>query len=47
MTLSYGTLYNKIRLSLKQIKMVANNLIPNFHLQRYLFWRYSLIWQKP
>ncbi len=34
------------QLSLKQIKAVANTLIPGFSLQRHLFWRYSLIWQK-
>ena len=34
------------QLSLRQIKSVANNLIPGFRLQRHLFWRYSLIWQK-
>ena len=34
------------QLSLRQIKSVANNLIPGFRLQQHLFWRYSLIWQK-
>ena len=34
------------QLSLREIKSVANNLIPGFRLQRHLFWRYSLIWQK-
>lgn len=34
------------QLSLKQIKAAANTLIPGFRLQRHLFWRYSLIWQK-
>jgi 2-polyprenyl-3-methyl-5-hydroxy-6-metoxy-1,4-benzoquinol methylase len=34
------------QLSLKQIKAAANNLIPGFLLQRHLFWRYSLIWEK-
>ena len=34
------------QMSLKQIKSVAQTLIPDFHLQRHLFWRYSLIWQK-
>ena len=34
------------QLSIGQIKTVANTLIPGFHLQRHLFWRYSLIWQK-
>jgi ubiquinone/menaquinone biosynthesis C-methylase UbiE len=33
-------------LSLKEIKEIANTLIPDFRLQRHLFWRYSLIWQK-
>lgn len=35
------------QLSLEQIKTVANSLIPGFRLERHLFWRYSLIWQKP
>ena len=35
------------QLSLKEIEAVANALIPGFSLQRHLFWRYSLIWQKP
>jgi SAM-dependent methyltransferase len=35
------------QLSLKQIKEVANAVVPGCHLQRHLFWRYSLIWQKP
>jgi hypothetical protein len=34
------------QLSLKQIKSVANSLLPNYKIQRHLFWRYSLIWQK-
>lgn len=34
-------------LSLDRIKLVANTVIPGFKLQRHLFWRYSLIWQKP
>ena len=34
------------KLSFNQIKLVANTLIPGFKLQRHLFWRYSLIWQK-
>ena len=34
------------KLSFNQIKSVANTLIPDFKLQRHLFWRYSLIWQK-
>jgi 2-polyprenyl-3-methyl-5-hydroxy-6-metoxy-1,4-benzoquinol methylase len=34
------------QLSLQQIKAAANTLIPSFRLQRHLFWRYSLIWQK-
>jgi 2-polyprenyl-3-methyl-5-hydroxy-6-metoxy-1,4-benzoquinol methylase len=34
------------QLSLKQINVMANTLIPGFHLRRHLFWRYSLIWQK-
>jgi 2-polyprenyl-3-methyl-5-hydroxy-6-metoxy-1,4-benzoquinol methylase len=34
------------QLSLKQIKVIANTLIPGFRLRRHLFWRYSLIWQK-
>ena len=35
------------QLSIGQIKTVANTLIPGFRLQRHLFWRYSLFWQKP
>ncbi|MBW4656215.1 MAG: class I SAM-dependent methyltransferase [Kaiparowitsia implicata GSE-PSE-MK54-09C] len=35
------------QLSFKQIKSVANGVVPGFRLQRHLFWRYSLIWQKP
>ena len=35
------------QLSLKQIRKVADAVIPGFRLQRHLFWRYSLIWQKP
>lgn len=35
------------QLSLKQIRRIANAVIPGFRLQRHLFWRYSLIWQKP
>lgn len=35
------------QLSLRQIKRVADTVIPGSHLQRHLFWRYSLIWQKP
>ena len=34
-------------LSLKQIKKVSEVVIPGYRLQRHLFWRYSLIWQKP
>lgn len=34
------------QLSLKEIKVMANTLIPGFRIQRHLFWRYSLIWQK-
>ena len=33
-------------LSLEQIKTVAKALIPGFCLQRHLFWRYSLIWER-
>jgi 2-polyprenyl-3-methyl-5-hydroxy-6-metoxy-1,4-benzoquinol methylase len=35
------------QLPLKQIRKVADAVIPGFLLQRHLFWRYSLIWQKP
>jgi 2-polyprenyl-3-methyl-5-hydroxy-6-metoxy-1,4-benzoquinol methylase len=35
------------QLPLKQIRKVAEAVIPSFRLQRHLFWRYSLIWQKP
>ncbi|PZV19070.1 MAG: SAM-dependent methyltransferase [Pseudanabaena sp.] len=34
------------QLSLKEIKVMANTLIPGCRLQRHIFWRYSLIWQK-
>ena len=34
------------QLSIEEIKTVANNLIPGYRLQRHLFWRYSLFWQK-
>ena len=34
------------QLSIGQIETVANTLIPGFRLQRHLFWRYSLLWQK-
>ncbi|MEM7771859.1 MAG: class I SAM-dependent methyltransferase [Cyanobacteria bacterium P01_A01_bin.37] len=34
------------QLSLEQIKTVSNRVIPGFRLQRHLFWRYSLVWQK-
>ena len=34
------------QLSIGQIKIVANTLIPGFRLRRHLFWRYSLLWQK-
>lgn len=35
------------RLPLKQIKEVADTILPGSCLRRHLFWRYSLIWQKP
>lgn len=35
------------QLPLKEIRKVADVVIPGFRLQRHLFWRYSLIWQKP
>ena len=35
------------QLSLAQIKVVANTLLPGFSLRRHLFWRYSLIWSRP
>jgi ubiquinone/menaquinone biosynthesis C-methylase UbiE len=35
------------QLSLRQIRRAANAVIPGSRLQRHLFWRYSLIWQKP
>ena len=34
------------QLSLEQIKIVSNRVIPGFRFQRHLFWRYSLLWQK-
>ena len=33
--------------SLKQIKTIADKIIPGCRLRRHFFWRYSLIWQKP
>lgn len=35
------------QLSLKQLQEIANTVIPGCRLRRHLFWRYSLIWQKP
>lgn len=35
------------QLPLKQIREAAAAIVPGFRLQRHLFWRYSLIWQKP
>lgn len=35
------------QLSLKQIRKIADTVTPGSHIQRHLFWRYSLIWQKP
>lgn len=35
------------QLSLNQIRRVADTITPSFRLRRHLFWRYSLIWQKP
>ncbi|WP_299487481.1 class I SAM-dependent methyltransferase [Acaryochloris sp. IP29b_bin.137] len=35
------------QLSLRQIRSMAESLIPEFRLRRHLFWRYSLVWQKP
>ncbi|MEA5502301.1 class I SAM-dependent methyltransferase [Halotia wernerae UHCC 0503] len=35
------------QLTLKQIRKVADAVLPGFRLQRHLFWRYLLIWQKP
>ena len=34
------------QLSFNQIKLVVNKVIPGCKIQRHLFWRYSLIWQK-
>lgn len=34
------------QMSLKQIKIVINRVMPGAHLQRHLFWRYSVVWQK-
>lgn len=34
-------------LSLDQIKVKANSILPGFRLRRHLYWRYSLIWRKP
>ena len=33
--------------SLDQIRVQAKLILPNFQLRRHLFWRYSLIWDKP
>ncbi len=35
------------KLSLKQIKLVADSIIPGYKIKRHFFWRYSLIWKKP
>jgi 2-polyprenyl-3-methyl-5-hydroxy-6-metoxy-1,4-benzoquinol methylase len=35
------------QLSLNQIQKISNTVIPGCRLRRHLFWRYSLIWQKP
>lgn len=35
------------QLSLKQINKIAHTILPGCRLQRHLFWRYSLVWQKP
>ncbi|MBW4459132.1 MAG: class I SAM-dependent methyltransferase [Nodosilinea sp. WJT8-NPBG4] len=35
------------QLSLRQIQNVTDAVIPGCCLRRHLFWRYSLIWQKP
>jgi 2-polyprenyl-3-methyl-5-hydroxy-6-metoxy-1,4-benzoquinol methylase len=36
----------RAQMSLKQIKTVINQVMPGAHLQRHLFWRYSVVWQK-
>ena len=35
------------QLTLNQIKAIFNDKIPGGTVKRHLFWRYSLIWQKP
>ncbi|MBD1874261.1 class I SAM-dependent methyltransferase [Nodosilinea sp. FACHB-131] len=35
------------QLSLKQIQNVTDTVIPGRRFRRHLFWRYSVIWQKP
>lgn len=33
--------------SLKQIRKTMNEFLPNHQYKRHLFWRYSIVWQKP
>ena len=35
------------QLTIKQTKAISGKIIPGFSFKRHLFWRYSLIWQKP
>ena len=46
-TMGYKAPVRPAKLSLKQIKLVANSIIPGYKIKRHLFWRYSLIWKKP
>lgn len=46
-TMRYKAPVRSAKLSLKQIKLVANSIIPGYKIKRHLFWRYSLIWTKP
>ena len=34
------------QLTLKQIRDIADEVIPGYQLRRHLFWRYSLVWYK-
>lgn len=36
----------RAQLTLRQIKDVANDVIPGYSLKRHLLWRYSLVWRK-
>ena len=34
-------------LPLREIRQIANSVLPQAHLKQHLFWRYSLVWEKP